>query len=77
MNYTVYFKQGEITFSESTSGMCVSNDPILGGIIDKRIIDGKWFVIFNDDDLDIMEGLDSREEAFQVYQHAIDAKYWT
>jgi len=64
-------------FSESVSGMCVNNDPLLGGIIDSRIVDGKWFVIFNDDALEMVEGIGSREEAFQVYQHAIDAKYWT
>lgn len=77
MNNSHVYNTAPTGFSESESGMCVSNDPVLGGIIDKRIVDGKWFVIFNDDDLETVEELNTREEAFQAYQHAIDAKYWT
>lgn len=76
MNNSHVYNTAPTSFSESESGMCVSNDPILGGIIDKRIVDGKWFVIFNDDDLEMIEEINSREDAFQAYQHAIDAKYW-
>jgi len=77
MNNSHIYNTAPTGFSESITGMCANSDPIVGGIIDSRIVDGKWFVIFNDDDLDMVEGLESREEAFQVYQKAIDAKYWT
>lgn len=58
-------------------GIATNNDPQLGGIIDKAIVSGEWFVIFNDDDLEAIEGLSSRAEAFEAFKRAIDAKYWT
>lgn len=63
-------------WNESASGMACNSDPVLGGIIDKTIVSGEWFVIFNDDDLDMIEGLSSREEAFKEFQKAIESKYW-
>lgn len=63
-------------WNESASGLACNNDPVLGGIIDKTIISGEWFVIFNDDNLEMIEGLSSREEAFKEFQKAIEAIYW-
>lgn len=58
------------------AGIACNADPVLGGIIDSNIVSGKWFVIFNDDDLETIEGLDSRYEAFKVFEATIKAKYW-
>lgn len=62
-------------WTESASGMACNSDLILGGIIDKTIVSGKWFIIFNDDDLEMIEGLSSREEAFKVFEETINNKY--
>lgn len=51
-------------------------DPILGGIIDSEIVSGKWFIIFNDDDLEMITDLSSRDEAFIVFEQTINNKYW-
>lgn len=59
------------------NGIACNNDPVLGGIIDSSIVSGNWFIIFNDDDLEMVEGLESREEAFRVFDKTIKAKYWT
>ena len=57
-------------------GIACNNDPQLGGIIDSNLVSGKWFIIFNDDDLDMVEGLDSREDAFKLFNETINTKYW-
>lgn len=57
-------------------GVACNTDPVLGGIIDSNIVSGKWFIIFNDDDLETAEGIDSRDEAFKVFEATIKAKYW-
>jgi hypothetical protein len=38
-------------WSEGDNGILASADPIFGGIIDKAIVSGRWFVIFNDDSI--------------------------
>lgn len=63
-------------WNESASGMACNNDPVLGGIIDKTIVSDEWFVIFNCDNIEMIEGLSSREEAFKEFQKAIDTMYW-
>lgn len=63
-------------WTESSTGLACNSDPVLGGIIDKTIVSGEWFVIFNDDNLEMIEGLSSREEAFKEFQKAIEAMYW-
>ena len=64
-------------FKVSSTGMACSNDPQLGGIIDSEIVSGLWFIIFNDDDLEMITGLKTQEEAFKVFTDNINAKYWT
>lgn len=61
----------------SESGMACNADPQLGGIIDKAIVSGLWFIIFNDNALDVIEGLHSQEEAFEVFNDTINKKYLT
>lgn len=44
--------------------------PTLGGIIDKMTsgrFAEEWFIIFNHPDLDAIEGLASKSEAFEVF----------
>lgn len=62
---------------QGTIGIACNNDPLLGGIIDTNMVSGLWFVIFNDDDLEMVEGLQSREEAFKVFEQTINNKYIT
>lgn len=62
---------------QGTIGIACNNDPVLGGIIDSNLVSGLWFVIFNDDDLEMVEGLQSREEAFKIMEQTIKARYWT
>lgn len=40
-----------------------------GGIIDSRIVDEKWFVIFNDD-REVIEDLDSQQDAIIAFINA-------
>jgi hypothetical protein len=47
-------------------GLACSADPITGGIIDSVILSGEWFVIFNRDDLPMLDGFTSRDEAIQA-----------
>ncbi|NMZ71374.1 hypothetical protein SAMN05216370_0140 [Pseudomonas peli] len=53
-------------------GMATRNHPTLGGIIDKTIVGGRWFVVFHHDDLQPVEDLDSRAEAFAAFFAAIE-----
>lgn len=60
-------------WSEGPRGMATNPDPVRGGIVDRPLIGGDWFVIANDDD--ISEGLKSqtfktRAEAFQALAQA-------
>jgi hypothetical protein len=48
-------------------GMATNSDPIDGGIVDSNIVSGKWFVIFNRDDLDFSEGYTNRENALEYF----------
>lgn len=50
----------------SPDGMATNRDPGVGGIIDKNI-DG-WFVIFNNDRFQHMEGFATKAEAFEAMQ---------
>jgi hypothetical protein len=52
-------------------GMATNRDPVKGGIIDHEDVSGKWFVIFSRDDLPVLDGFASRDEAFRAHQHAI------
>lgn len=57
----------------SETGIMCSNHPTLGGIIDKAIVSGKWFVVFNDE-IDLIEGLESIEDAKEAFVTAIRKK---
>ena len=51
----------------SPGGLATNSDPANGGIVDKNMAGLGWFVIFHRRDLDMVEGLPSREEAFRVF----------
>lgn len=51
----------------SENGMATNRDPLTGGIIDSAIVSGEWFIIFNHPDLEAIEGLKSKAEAFEVH----------
>lgn len=55
--------------------MATSNDPIFGGIIDKAFVSGEWFVIPNSDDIPVMEGFATKQEAFEALDKAINETY--
>jgi hypothetical protein len=63
------------TWTQVANGIATNNDPILGGIIDQNIVSGKWFVIFNSDEIEAIEGIDARAEAFAAHAAAIEATY--
>lgn len=52
-------------------GMATNTDPVRGGIIDNEIVSGLWFVIFSREDLPILDGFSSRDEAFHAHEEAI------
>ena len=56
-------------WSESKpGGMAINPDPIYGGIIDRGIVDQRWFVIHNDPELsEIIDDLASRDEALAAF----------
>ncbi|MWL91755.1 MULTISPECIES: hypothetical protein [Cupriavidus] len=56
----------------SPGGLATNPDPLTGGIIDRAIVDGTWFVVFHHDDLKLLEGLPSRESAFEALREAIN-----
>ena len=51
----------------SGNGLICNADPILGGIIDKAIVSGEWFAIFNSPEIEPMEGFTSREAAIEAF----------
>lgn len=50
----------------SPGGMATNRDPVAGGIVDKNMTGLGWFIIFNDDAMETVEGLARRDEAFCV-----------
>lgn len=60
---------------ESENGLMVNPDPVLGGIIDKTIKTGEWFVIFHSDLIPTIEGLESKEKALQAFNDALESVY--
>ena len=53
----------------SPGGLATSKDPISGGMIDKEIASGKWFVIPENGSIQKMEGFSTRKEAFDALEH--------
>ena len=60
---------------KSENGLMVNSDPIFGGIIDKTIKTGEWFVIFHSDLIPTIEGLESKEKALQAFNDALESVY--
>lgn len=60
---------------ESENGLMINSDPILGGIIDKTIKTGEWFVIFHSDLIPTIEGLESKEKALQAFNDSLESVY--
>lgn len=55
-------------WKEAPSGRMATNaDPIHGGIIDSSFNGGKWFAVFNREGWGPIEGLNSRDEAFNAF----------
>lgn len=52
-------------------GMAANRDPVHGGIIDNEIVSGLWFAIFNREDLPVLDGFTSRDDAFRAHEQAI------
>jgi len=55
----------------SPNGLATNTHPLKGGIIDNVMGTDEWFVIFNRNDLPMIDGLDSREEAFRVFEERL------
>lgn len=59
-------------FTEATKGgLICSADLVHGGIIDQEIVSGLWFVIFNDDSIDSLNGFSTRDEAIAAFNSSI------
>lgn len=59
------------TWSAGPSGMLTSPDPVSGGIIDCTILDGEWFVIFNDEELAMLDGFTCRDDAVKAAEEVL------
>ncbi|MGF6440080.1 hypothetical protein [Paraburkholderia youngii] len=55
----------------SPGGIATNRDPASGGIIDRTIADGTWFVVFHRDDLEVLHDLPSRQAAFEAFARAM------
>ena len=55
-------------------GIATNPDPIQGGIVDKEIVSGKWFLIFNHSDKIAVDGYATREDAFKDWYDEIHGK---
>lgn len=59
----------------AADAIATNNDPVFGGIIDKAIVSGEWFVISNSDDIPTMHGFATKQEAFDALEKAIKETY--
>ena len=64
-----------INWNAGPGTIMTNTDPHLGGIIDRAIVSGKWFVVFNSDEIAVIEDLDSREAAVAAHEAAIRNTY--
>lgn len=55
-------------------GLVCSGHPLTGGIIDSEIVSGKWFVIFNDDSIDSINELATRDDALDAARAAFETR---
>ena len=59
-------------WSEASPGGLASNpDPITGGIIDRNIASGEWFVIFHNEALPTLEGIATRDQAVAAFMQTM------
>ncbi|MGX0940153.1 hypothetical protein ACUXQ2_006251 [Cupriavidus metallidurans] len=58
----------------SPGGLATNPDLLTGGIIDRTIVDGTWFVVFHREDLKLLEGLPSRDIAFDAFREAMNGR---
>jgi hypothetical protein len=65
-----------VNWNAGPGTIMTNTDPQLGGIIDCAIVSGQWFVIFNSDKIDAIEGLSSREAAIAAHDAAVRGTYW-
>lgn len=65
----VHLPEGWTTAGNS---LACNPHPLTGGIIDRELVSGKWFVIFSAD-LPVINNLASREAAFDALNHALAA----
>jgi hypothetical protein len=54
------------------AGLLCSAHPTLGGIIDRAIVSGEWFVIFNNS-AEITDGFATRADAIAAFDAALAA----
>lgn len=56
-------------WTQTGSGMATNPDPINGGIVDRNIVEGRWFVVFNDDAIPPQtdKTFDTRDQAFEFF----------
>lgn len=59
----------------SPGGMTTNRDQELGGIIDKNMIGSDWFIVFHRSDLNLIDGLPSRTEAFRIFEEQIQRNH--
>lgn len=56
----------------SEDGMATNKDPVAGGIIDKAIVSGKWFVIPHNDAIPPIEELETKADAFAYLEEKLE-----
>lgn len=53
-------------------GMLINNDPQHGGIIDKNIASGRWFVVIDSSDgVEVLEDFATRDDALEMFYTTI------
>ena len=52
----------------SPGGLATNPDPVTGGIVDRQIVSGLWFVISHDGGIGTLEGFATRADAFAALQ---------
>lgn len=57
---------------QSPGGMATNKDPENGGIVDKVIGVNEWFVVFNREGMETIDGLASRADAFRAFADAME-----
>ncbi len=60
-----------LQWNELPDGIASNADPIDGGIIDRNIVTREWFCIFNDDAIPNIDGIATREEAFNIFSQKL------